>query len=565
MGSLFNELRRRNVFRVAAAYIVLGWLLLQIGDTLAPALRLPDWSNSLLAFLLLLGLPLAVFFAWAYELTPDGIRREADVDRSASIAASTGRKLDRVIIGMLVVAVAFLFVSTRDVTNGDSAAVVATADASTTANLAGIIEASEQAATSIAVLPFVNMSSDPEQEYFADGLSEELLNLLARIPALRVTSRSSAFYYKGKDVQIPVVGRELNVEHVLEGSVRRSGDTLRVTAQLIEVETDAHLWSDTWDRPVGAVFAIQDEISRAVVSELRIQLLDERPASTTTTPEAYSLYLRALNNTATRNEASLRSALDDLEAALEIDSNFAPAWAELGIAYYALGSIAEGGFDEKARGAAEKAVALDPNNSLAMATLANIAGSYDYDYRTAAQYIERGLARNPGDYFLLTSAANLAFAVGDYTTSLNYLDAAVLKDPRNSFLRFNRGYSLMYRGQPGEAREVFAQSLAITPDASGLRYYLACTWLVEDEYERALEALAEERLDGFRLTGEAIAHHRLGNAAAVRGELDTAFEWLDKAIEIRDRGLNLIVGDPFVDNLRGDPRFAEALRRLNRS
>ncbi|MEJ2256586.1 MAG: hypothetical protein P8X98_06200 [Woeseiaceae bacterium] len=219
--SLFAELKRRNVFRVGVAYIVLAWLLLQVGDTLAPALHLPEWINSALAFFLILGFPLAIFFAWAFELTPDGLKLEKDVDRDTSITPQTGRKLDRTIIALLVVGLGYFVWHSQTVHDDDE--VVAT--------VAG--------QPSIAVLPFENMSSDEEQEYFSDGLTEELLNLLAKIPELKVTSRTSAFFYKDKDIKLADVGKQLDVDHILEGSVRKSGNTIRITAQLIEVATDA--------------------------------------------------------------------------------------------------------------------------------------------------------------------------------------------------------------------------------------------------------------------------------------------------------------------------------------
>ena len=242
--SLFAELKRRNVFRVGLAYVVLSWLLLQVGDTLAPALHLPEWINSALAFFLILGFPLAIFFAWAFELTPDGLKLEKNVDRDASITPVTGRKLDRTIIAILVVALGYFVWQSQKAPTVDE-----------------IVE-TVAGQESIAVLPFENMSSDDEQEYFSDGLTEELLNLLAKIPELKVTSRTSAFFYKGKDIKLSEVGRELDVDHILEGSVRKSGKKIRITAQLIEVENDTHLWSDTWDRDLDDVFVIQDEIAK---------------------------------------------------------------------------------------------------------------------------------------------------------------------------------------------------------------------------------------------------------------------------------------------------------------
>ena len=249
MASLWEELKRRNVVRVGIAYAVVCWLVLQLTDVLMPVLNLPDWVDGFVFLILAVGFILTIFFAWVYEITPDGVKRETDVDRTASITPATGRKLDFVIIAILAVAVAFFAVdkflwtgtaepSIQQASNSAANAV----DPSTEVDAAPAVTNDsttdvEAGPTSIAVLPFVNMSDDPDQEYFSDGLSEELLNLLAKIPALRVTSRTSAFALKGKDFTTSELGELLDVDHVLEGSVRRSGDRIRITAQLIEVAT----------------------------------------------------------------------------------------------------------------------------------------------------------------------------------------------------------------------------------------------------------------------------------------------------------------------------------------
>ena len=580
MASLFKELKRRNVFRVAIAYIVLSWLILQVGDTLAPALHLPETVNSVLVFFLILGFPLAVFFAWAYEITPDGLRKEKDVDRTESIAPTTGRKLDRTIIVLLIVALGYFIWASRHpdvaIEQGRSEAVVPTA----------------QVSPSIAVLPFVNMSSDPEQEFFVDGLSEELLNLLAKIPELDVTSRSSAFFYKGKDIQINDVGRELGVANVLEGSVRRSGNRIRITAQLIEVDSDTHLWSESWDRTLDDVFAIQDEIAMAVVEQLKIRLLGVTPHVVTTSPEAYALYLQGRQNSTRRTNEDFESAETLLREALALDPGYAPAWAMLGrtIAYSStISSRDPADAAPLAREALNKALELDPNEAVALAMLGNLETTYEYDYEEAARYIERGLAANPGNPELLSEAANLAFVIGDYDKAVAMYREAAKKDPLNTALLNFLGYAEYFAGNFDEALAAFDRSITLSPGAAGPNYYMATVHLAQGDPDRALAALLPENLLGFRFTGEALIYHALGDAeksdAAVaalnelplawayqraivysyRGETDKAFEWLNTAIEIRDRGLNLVLGDPFLDNLRDDPRFIEVLERLNRA
>jgi len=274
--SFFKELQRRNVFKVAAAYLIVGWLIMQAGEVMSPALNLPGWVNSMLAFFLILGFPLAMFFAWAFEMTPEGLKKEKDVDRSKSMTSATGKKLNNTITVVLVLALG-LFAFDKFVLDPDrDAEEIATAVQVATEQQAPVSD-SAQADNSIAVLPFVNMSSDPEQECFSDGLSEELLNLLAKIPELRVAARTSSFSFKDQSIEIPEIASRLKVVHILEGSVRKSGNQIRITAQLIQADSGYHLWSKTYDRELDNIFQIQDEIAAAVVDALKITLLGKAP------------------------------------------------------------------------------------------------------------------------------------------------------------------------------------------------------------------------------------------------------------------------------------------------
>jgi TolB-like protein len=260
--SLFAELKRRNVFRVAVAYAVVAWLLAQVADVAFDNFGAPDWVPKSVLFVLILGFPLAVFFAWAFELTPEGVKREKDVDRSQSITNTTGRKLDRLIIVVLVTAVGFLLV--------DKFVLQPAPETTVAAEVPGEVE------KSVAVLPFVAMSSGPDDEYFADGITEEILNSLAQLPDLLVTARTSAFAFKGMDVPIPEIAAQLGVANVVEGSVRRSGDRLRITAQLIRAEDGFHLWSETYDRSAADSFGVQDEIAEKIAGALDVVLDEEQ-------------------------------------------------------------------------------------------------------------------------------------------------------------------------------------------------------------------------------------------------------------------------------------------------
>ena len=572
MPSVWGELKRRNVFRVAIAYVVIAWLILQVGGTLAPALRLPDWVNTLLVFFLILGFPMAVFFAWAYELTPQGIRKEEDIDRDGTVVHPPGRKLDYLIIGLLSVAV-FVFAFDRFVWTEDAAP-------ATAAN-------SEQ--PTIAVLPFINMSADPEQEYFSDGLAEELLHLLTRIPELRVTSRSSAFSYKGKDFKIADVGRELGVSYVLEGSVRRADDTLRITAQLIDVDTDAHLWSETWDRTFNDIFIIQDEIARSVVDALKVNLLGDAPEVPETKPEAYVLYLQARSLTYQHNADSLLRAESLIKRALEIDDAYVAAWVQLAQIYYF--GAAQGSWEPHesfplARAAAMQALRRDANNARAHAALSSIAQLYDLDMATAREQVQMALALAPNDTVVQEQAAFLASASGDYERMISFGEEAVLRDPLNLDAKMTLGFAYFYSGRINDAMSSFRQMIALDPAAAGAHARLGQLLLISGEYDAALDEVAKEPRNGTRLATRALILHAKGDSEAAsreldalialgntwtyeiamvhayRGNADEAFTWLGRAIDRRDQGLANILGDPFMDQIRDDPRFEDVLIRL---
>jgi TolB-like protein len=317
--SLFSEMKRRNVFRVALLYLVTTWLVIQVADVGISLLGLPLWTGRLVFLLLAIGFPLVMVFSWAYEITPEGLRKEQDVERDESITADTARKLNTAVVVLLVLALGGMV---ADRLIPDEAATVQTA-ALEEPTAAG------PSAQSIAVLPFVNMSADEGNEYFSDGLSEELLNLLAKVPSLQVAARTSTFTFKGSDASIPEIANELHVAHVLEGSVRKSGDDIRVTAQLIKASDGYHLWSETWDRRLTDIFTIQDEIAAAVVSALKVTLLGELPHARVTDPRAYELFLRSKAAANLSTEEGFEQAALLLNDSLAIDPEYAEAWAEL--------------------------------------------------------------------------------------------------------------------------------------------------------------------------------------------------------------------------------------------
>ena len=400
--SFIKELKRRNVIRVAIAYAVAAWLLIEITATTFPILKLPDWSVTLVTVFVLIGFPLALIFAWAFELTPEGLKKEIDVDRSESITHITGRKLDFIIITVLVLALVyfaydeFVIDPSRDAELVRAAAEAVTEQVSEPGKL-------ETADKSIAVLPFVNMSDDPGNEYFSDGIAEELLNVLVRVEGLRVVSRTSSFAFKGKDIGIPSIAKELNVNHVLEGSVRKAGNKVRVTAQLIDVRTDSHIWSGTYDRELDDIFAIQDEISGQIVQALKIALgaggqeamvHAQRP---TENLAAYELYLRGRYFWQRRGEDNIRHAIDLFAQATKLDPQFARAWSSLAAAHVTLPTYSDTPTAEQfplAVSAAQKALMLDDSLAEAYAVLGDMA-RFDRKWAEAKAHYVHAIASEP--------------------------------------------------------------------------------------------------------------------------------------------------------------------------
>ncbi len=587
--SFFDELKRRNVFKVAAAYIIVGWLIMQAGDTLAPALHLPEWVNSVLAFFLILGFPLALFFAWAYEMTPEGLKKEKDVDRSQSITGVTGQKLNNLIIGVMVLALAYFAIDKFALEPGRSAEEIASAVQNAQRQPTPPIETAEPD-NSIAVLPFVNMSSDQEQEYFSDGLSEELLNLLAKIPELRVAARTSSFSFKGKNLEIPEIASRLKVAHVLEGSVRKSGDQIRITAQLVRADNGYHLWSETYDRTLDNIFQIQDEIAVAVVDALKITLLGEAPKARETDPKAYQLYLEGQYISRQISAPTLPRAIELLKSAVEIDPNYAPAWAELAYAYMYNSAIGDMSIEEGAAladKAIQRALETDPDYAWTY-FVRGVKNVYNnFEFKAGAGDYQRALQLDPGNAFLIGANGNVARVLGRLDDAISLLTRALALDPLIPEVRTIQGLTYYYAGRLDEAETSYRSALTLSPEYSGGHYRLGRVLLSQG---KPAEALAEMKLENspvYRTTGLAMAYHALGDHEAARSALDDliessadsgayqiaeiygfrnendeAFQWLDRAVEIRDSGIASVLGDPALRGLITDPRWPVFLEKL---
>ena len=585
--SFLEELKRRNIFRVAVAYLIVAWLLIQVGATLEPAMHLPDWVDSVLAFFLLLGFPVAMFFAWAYELTPQGLKRDVPVNTDESVHSSTGRQLDRVIIVVLVLAVGY-FLLERYMT---SPAVVETTGEEThqldidSQQVTGDTTLqSELPLKSIAVLPFVNMSSDPEQEYFSDGISEELINLLAKIPELRVISRSSAFSYKGKEIKLKEVARELNVGHILEGSVRKAGNRVRITAQLIDAHTDIHLWSETYDRTLDDIFAVQDEVAAAVVRHLHLALIGEPPRTKHINPQAYTLFLQARQIVFLSQDENLPRAEALLKQALVIDPDYVDAL----ILLFDVTS------DEAlAAEAFEKADALDPDNAKIKAMMAveyfNQAKNLEekaHFLSDAARLLEGAAAIDPYEPLVLFNSARLADSLGKKELATRLGEYIAMRDPLYFWAQLNLASNYFVTGRIEEAVAQFEIALSLNSTKGAVQWKYGLAKLVAGEPEGALKAFQEEKGFIYRTHGLALAYHDLGreaeSAAAIQtllltevevwpwglarayawiGDADQAFFYLNVSVENGPitPGLEL---HPLFHKLHTDSRWLPFLRSV---
>jgi TolB-like protein len=466
---LVSELRRRNVIKVAVAYAVVAWLLIQVADTTFPILKLPEWSVTLVTALLLIGFPMALIFAWAFELTPEGIKLERHVDRSQSITHLTGRKLDYVIIAVLALALGYFAFDKFVLDTSRDAELVRTTAETVTEQVAKTATVDK----SIAVLPFADMSPDGDQEYFSDGISEELLNLLSRLPGLRVVARTSSFQFKGESRDIVDIGQQLNVAHILEGSVRKSDNKLRITAQLIKADDGFHLWSESYDRELDDIFAVQEEIAAAIIDVLKVKLLLDPATGETaqptviqaTNPAAYDAYLQGRELIRLRDRQDIEEAVRHLERSLRLDERFAPAHAQLAIAYLLLRDKASSGkltLEEVRRRAIphlDRADELEPNLAEVHAgrsLLAAVAG----DNESAIEYAQKALAVNPSYIDAMNWLQKSLYNLGRYEEVEATFKQMLVTDPLTPIGRNNYSWWLRLQGRVEEARELADQLLA---------------------------------------------------------------------------------------------------------
>jgi TolB-like protein/Tfp pilus assembly protein PilF len=444
---------------------------------------------------------------------------------------------------------------------------------------------------SIAVLPFADLSPEGDQEYLSDGISEGILNLLTKVPDIRVTSRMSAFSFKGQNLDLATMAARLNVTYILEGSVRKFGNQLRITAHLTEVAADRAIWSKPYDRKLQDVFAIQDEIAAAVVDALKITLLGKELKATETNPEAYGLYLQARYFLNQFTEEGHKGAETLLRQALDIDPGFAPAWTELGRVYAEQATTFSSGRNDEAHelalDALQKALDIDPQDGRALAVLGDFKIHYDWDLTAAFQNIQQALALNPGDSYILHVAAHLEGILGRTDEAIDLHRRSIAVDPVWSEAHLYLGLAYYHSHRLEEAADALQMALSLSPGGIFPQYVLGKVLLAQGDAPAALVAMEQETSDLFRVAGRAIVQHALGDARAsdaalqemietwgaleathiaqvysFRGEVDNAFDWLDQAYDSRDGGLIFLLLQPLFANLHDDPRWEPLLDKI---
>jgi TolB-like protein/Tfp pilus assembly protein PilF len=572
--NLIVELKRRRVIRALVGYGIAAFAVLQIIEPVMHGLHWPEAVLSYVVAALAAGFPLVVTLAWIFDVNAGRI------ERTEGSAGLRGPRLAALLVGIGLVAAApgliYYFV------------------------LRGPRPAAEPVtheSASIAVLPLVNLSRDPDQEYFADGLSEELLNLLAKVPGLQVVARTSAFSFKGKNEDVRTIGEKLNVANLLEGSVRRAGDQVRITTQLINAADGYHLWSETYDRKLTDVFAVQDEIAKAVVAALKLKLLPaQAPTSKdhrTSNPEVYNQYLLGRQLFARSTADGFRRAKEAYQKALALDPGFAPAWAGLATATWWIAdaaptaaAIAEG--KRQALAAAEKAVALAPDLADGYIARGSIREGDQWDWSGARADYERALSISPEDGDVKRYYATFLRTIGRIPEAIAVFRETVKLDPLNARGWTGLGAVYISSGQLALAREALNRSLEINPEQNFAAAWLGVALVLDGQPAAALASFERSTAEWFRLQGTAVAHHDLGHAKesqqalealiakysnsapyqiagvyAWRGENDRAFEWLERAVSLRDGGLTLLKCDPIMRRVRGDPRYRAVLAQLN--
>jgi len=566
----FAELKRRNVYKVAAAYAVVAWLLIQAASIILPTFEAPSWTMKAFVALVAAGFPVALVIAWAFELTPEGIARTDEAGELPKQRRGRAWIYVAIVAGALSIGLFFLGRYTAATRSAGS-------------------EAHDK---SIAVLPFVDMSQAKDQEYFCDGISEELLDALAKVEGLRVVARTSSFAFKAKNADVSEIGQKLGVRHVLEGSLRRDGNRIRISAQLIDARDGFHLWSDTYERELQSIFAVQDEITRAIVNALKLKLAVAPPAHKEPDPEVHDLYLRGRYFLNGRN---VTTAIDYFQQALAKNPNDALTYAALSESYMSLvvpfAQVPPREAMPKAKETALRALALDNTLGEAHAALAYVTFFYDWDWPAAEREFKQAIELNPNDldahhwysHFLMPQGRveesltqskralelspfdvlmNLHLAwhyyyARQYNQAFDQIQKTMEMDKR--FVGPWPGLILVQQGKYAEAIAMFEEQIRLSGRNSTLMAALAHAYAVSGNREAAQKIIAELQ---ELAKSKYVSSVEIAPIYAGLGEKDQAFAWLEKAYEERSPDLVNLKVEPRFNNLRSDPRFTDLARRI---
>lgn len=575
---IFAELQRRNVYKVAVAYAVVSWLLIQIATQVFPIFDIPNWTARMVVVVLALGFPVALVLAWAYELTPQGLQRTEEVDPRRSILRSTGRKLDFGIIGVLLAVIGVMMWQHY--------------------RPAAARASKEATGKSIAILPFLDLSQLKDQEYFSDGITEQIINSLAHVPGLFVLARTTAFAFKNKNIDIREIGRQLHVSHVLEGSVSQGGGKVRVVAQLIEVVNGYHLWSETYDSDEKDLLSLQSDVAKKVANALSIQLhlADAQQIEKTAThnQEAYDLYLRGRYLLNKRTVDSVQKARTFFEQAVAKDSQFALGHAGIADSYILLGKLgAIRGEDAAARAWPEVSAALAIDNQLSEGYVSRgiLLTDFEWNWPAAEADYRKALDLNPNSAAAHHWYARHLAQLGRSEEAAQEIAAAQKQDPLSPTIWVSKGKIFFVAKKPAEAIEACQHAIELEPDFALAFSVEAQARSARGENDKAIEAVKRfvelsgetgwaklELAYAYAVAGNRIESDRIVNEVTkVSGQFSPydmatifsawhdgpgALRWLEQALEKRSVDVIWLRVDPRLENARSDSRFSEVLARM---
>jgi serine/threonine-protein kinase len=575
-SSFFSELKRRNVYKVAVAYIVGGWALSQGIAQVLPVFDVPNWAIRLVVLLIIIGFPVALIVAWAFEVTPEGIKRTEAADAAGQ--RSRGVAWIYVVLIGAALSAGLFFVGRYTARK----AAPRQSEATTTAP-----------AKSIAVLPLINESDDPQDEYFSDGLSEELIAALAQIRGLKVIGRSSSFRFKDRKEEPRTIGEKLGVSTLLDGTVRKQGDRVRIVAELVNAADGIQLWTQTFDRQLKDIFAVQEDIARAVANSLKVKLLgtDGRSAqpSATENADAHNAYLQAHFYLVRRNIEDFRKAIEYYDQAIQLDPNYALAYAERGEAWAFMGDLTgeRPTAYPKAQADAERAVAIAPALAEARSALGWVLCLAEWKFDEGLAELKRAIELSPNNPTANDLLARIIVYLGRFDEAERQARQAVELDPLSTVTQGNLARVLFYAGKLDEADAVARKAAELQPTGAGSHRFQVLIAAQRGDGEAALREAQREPDPGFRRFELAVAHYvrgdqkaadaaledlitngrrgfayQIAQVYALRGDKDKAFEWLQTAFDDRDAGMLGLLVDPLLRGLRDDPRYKNLLVKV---